>query len=171
MASLFSRLFAPQPNIVEPVKASMGGAWASYLVNPTIASLSRNPNKLMAEAEALFHSNPWIGAAERAISGRAGRVGYHLEDENGDTLDPTTPLNASLISLIEAPKLRQTRRQLWSLTARHMGLAGNAFWYLDQRDLLAGTPLQILYINPARMTAADDDAGNLIGWILSLIHI
>lgn len=171
MASILSRLFAVQPNIVEPniepAKAASGPwvAWASAYA--PLASLSRNANRLMAEAEALFHSAPWVAEAERIISGRMGRVPYHLEDEDGETLTrKTSTLAASLLDALDKPSPGKTRRQLWSLTGRHMGLAGNGFWYLDQRDLLGGTPLQTLYINPARMTPQEDEAGNLFGWVM-----
>ena len=61
---------------------------------------------------------------------------------------------------------RMTRRGLWSITSRHIGLCGMAYWYLDQRDGFAGIPLSLLYINPARMWPAEDEAGNLTGWVL-----
>ena len=60
----------------------------------------------------------------------------------------------------------KTRAGLWDLTFRHMGCAGIGYWYLDGINALAGTPLQTLYISPARMTPDLDDSGRLIGWWL-----
>jgi phage portal protein BeeE len=131
-----------------------------------LSSLSRNPNRLMLEAQSLYYQ-PWVHVAEQAVVNRMIRLPWHLEDEEGETFDgESNPEQRALLNLIERPNKRQTRRQLWGITLRHMGLCGNAFWYLDQRDLLAGTPLEIMYINPARMTPALDSGKNVVGWVL-----
>jgi phage portal protein BeeE len=168
MASLLDRLLGR----TEPeAKAVTGpGAFAMTYHTPYGASwttsASRDPHRLMAEALALYRQ-PWVNVAERAISNRLLRLPWHLEDEAGDTVDESAGEQFQVIQrLIERPNPQMTRRQLWGVTLRHLGLAGNAFWYLDQRDLAAGTPLQILYINPARMTPAQDDAGNVTGWVV-----
>lgn len=161
MVSLLDRLFPP------PVKAETGSGLYALQGFPMLNSLSNRPEKLIAEAEALFHTNVWVAACERAIVSRFASVEYHLEDENDETIDSdTSPLAASLIEVLNRPSPRRTRRQLWSITARHMGLTGNAFWYLSQRELMGGTPLECLYINPARMTPAEDSDGGLLGWIM-----
>ena len=132
---------------------------------PSTQSLSRDPNKLMAEAEALYRQ-PWVNVAERAVTSRLVRLPWHLETDDGDTVDDTSqePLRA-VLRLLERPNRKMTRRQLWSVTSRHLGLTGNSFWFLDQADE-NGAPLEILYINPARMTPALDAANNVIGWML-----
>ena len=160
-----------QPSLpdIAPIeaKAETGSGLFALQGFPMLSSLSRRPEKLLAEAEALFHSNAWVAACERAIVGRFASVEYHVEDENDETLDDTSsPLAASLLQVLNRPSSRHTRRQLWSITARHMGLTGNAYWYLSKRELLGGTPLECLYINPARMTSVEDAGGNLIGWIM-----
>ena len=165
--SLWSRLVSALAPI--DAKAETGSGVASILAYPQLSSMSRRPERLMAEAEALFHTSPWVGEAERIISGRMGRVAYHLETEDGETISRDDgPLATSLLDALDKPSSepKRTRRQLWSLTGRHMGLAGNGFWYLDQRELLGGTPAQTLYINPARMTPAESPGGNLLGWIM-----
>lgn len=153
----------------EPAKAQTGTGWVNMMNVPMLSSLANQPNKLMAEAEALFHTAPWVAEVERIISGRMGRVPYHLELPDGETIvRKMGPLATSLLDAIDypSPGQKKTRRELWSLTGRHKGLAGNSFWYLDQIDMLAGTPLQTLYINPVRMTPVDDPGSNLIGWIM-----
>ena len=57
-----------------------------------------------------------------------------------------------------------TRRELWAITCRHIGLCGTSFWFLDQREAFAGTPAAILYIRPDRMTPIEDASGNLLAW-------
>jgi SPP1 gp7 family putative phage head morphogenesis protein len=162
VASIIDRLF-PRPE----AKAVTGpGAFAlgNY---PSLRNLSRDPNRLMHEAQVLFHSNAWVNAAERAIGGRFTRMAWHLEDENGDTVDETSAPNyQAVLNLLERPSQNKTRRQLWGLTIRHNGLCGNAAWLLDQRDGLAGTPLELLYINPARLTPIHDENMNILGWVL-----
>lgn len=165
MASILTRLFrAPLPEIV---KAETGSGLFALQGFPMLNSLSRRPEKLIAEAEALFHSNVWVATCERAIVSRFSSVEYHLEDEADESVDAgTSTLAASLVEVLNRPSPRRTRRQLWAITARHMGLTGNAFWYLSQRELLGQTPLECLYINPARMTPVSNAAGELLGWIM-----
>jgi phage portal protein BeeE len=152
----------------EPVaaKAMTGpGAFAMTYHQP-LRSFSADPHRLMAEAQGLIHSNGWVAAAERTLGGRFLRMDWHLENGDGETVDDTSPdEQQAVLRLLERPTTK-TRAKLWGVTFRHLGLCGNAFWYLDQRDALAGTPLSIMYINPARMTPAVDGAGNVTGWIL-----
>ncbi len=165
MASTFlQRLIGVAP--IE-AKAETGSGLFALQGYPQLSSLSRRPEKLIAEAEALFHSNVWVAACERAVVGRFASVQFHLEDPEDNTLDAdSSPLAASLLQVLNRPSAHRSRRQLWSLTGRHLGLTGNAFWYLSQRDLLGGTPLECLYINPARMTPVEDGGDNLLGWIM-----
>jgi HK97 family phage portal protein len=156
----------PNPAPVE-AKAETGSGWVAMASYPQIESLSRSPQKLMAEAQALFHTQTWVAAAERAIVGRYVRAPYHLEQADGDTVGKdASPAEQAVLNLIERPSEKRSRRQLWSLTLRHMGLCGNGFWHLDQRLALDGTPLEVLYVNPARMTPVEDQSKNLLGWIM-----
>src|SRR6266850_3165913 len=68
-------------------KAETGSGVASFLAYPSLTSLSRRPEKLIAEAQALFHANVWVAACERAIVNRMAAVEYHLEDDQDNTLD------------------------------------------------------------------------------------
>jgi HK97 family phage portal protein len=121
----------------------------------------------MAEGQALFHNNGWVYSAESALGGRFLRTPWHLEDENGDTVDEKSASELQIpLTLLRKPAAKKTTDQLWSVTFRHLGLSGNAFWYLDQTDAAFGTPLQVMYINPARMTPVTDEGGNVTGWIL-----
>ena len=165
MASILDRLF---PRAIEPEVKAVTGPGAFALAHlPSLHSLNSHPNKLMAEAQALFHTNLWVQTAERAITNRLVATEWHLEDEEGETVGEESPEPyKAVLRLMERPSTRKTRNSLWKLTARHLGLCGNAFWLLDQREGLAGTPLEILYINPARMTPVTDSGTNLLGWIL-----
>lgn len=148
-------------------KAETGPGLFALQGYPMLSSLSRRPEKLIAEAEAMFHSNVWVAACERSIVPRFAGVEYHLEDDAEETIEAgTSTLGDSLLTVLNRPSSRHTRRQLWSITARHMGLTGNAFWYLSKRELLGNTPLECLYINPARMTPVEDAGGMLLGWIM-----
>jgi HK97 family phage portal protein len=157
--------FKPAP--APEAKAVTGPGVTSLMYGTPIHSMSRNANRLMVEAQALFHTNTWVNAAERAIVGRFTRMEWHLEDENGDTVDETSPEPyQAVLNLLERPNKSKTRRQLWGITLRHNGLAGNAAWLLDRRDRLAGAPLELLYINPARLLPQVDAGQNIVGWIL-----
>jgi HK97 family phage portal protein len=123
--------------------------------------------RFMKKAQQISHTARWVTAAERVISGKFATVGWHLEDIEGQEITENggTEL-ADFRRLIERPNPRMTRRVLWQITSRHLGVCGNAFWFLDQRNLSTGAPLSIYYINPARMTPVADKAGILTGWAL-----
>jgi HK97 family phage portal protein len=163
MASIIDRLLG-RPN---EVKAATGPGVAALTYHTPWHTLSRDPNRLMAEGQALFHNNGWVYSAESALGGRFLRTPWHLEDENGDTVDEKSASELQIPwTLLRKPATKKTTDQLWSVTFRHLGLSGNAFWYLDQTDAAFGTPLQVMYINPARMTPVTDAGGNVTGWVL-----
>ena len=174
MASLIDRLLGRtetaltvyEPQAIE-AKAAIGPGVFAMMNGTPLHSFSRDPHRLMAEAQALYHTNVWVNAAERAIVDRFTRIDWHLEDDDGDTVDETSPAPyQAVLRLLERPSKTKTRRQLWGLTLRHNGLCGNAAWLLDQRDALADTPLETLYVNPVRLTPKTDPAGNIVGWVL-----
>ena len=154
-------------------KAAIGPGVAMFNWGTAIGAFSRSPQKAMREAQELYHTNPWVHSAEATVTRRVVGLPWHLEDENNEEPEgePTGPLKAAT-DLLEKPQAnvqigrKLTRRNLWSITSRHVGLCGMAYWYLDERDRYAGIPLSILYVNPARVWEAKDEAGNLTGWIL-----
>lgn len=155
-------------------KAAFGPGVVSLTYDRPLFGVTSSPQKLAAQAQTLYHTNPWVHAAEKAVSGKGGAVPWHLEDANGDEIDADTAQQyRAVLDLIEKPQANlpgvgrpMPRRELWTLTLRHMGLCGTSFWYLDQTDALAGTPLGVVYLNPARMWPAQDSSGNLLGWSL-----
>lgn len=150
------------------------GPGASALAYTTpMWSLGRTPQKMALAAQELYRRHPWVRLAEQAVSSRAGGVAWHLETDDGELInDDSPPALVAIRDLLEKPqaatdlKRKMARREMWTLTSRHAGLCGTGFWYLDQSEALGGTPLAILYLNPARMYAAEDKAGNLLGWSL-----
>ena len=157
-----------------PPKAATGPGVAMIQFGNPLSSFSRTPQKLMREAQALYHSNPWIASAERTVTRRVASMPWHLEDESDEEIEDGTTGPASVVrTLLERPQAnlanvgrKMTRRELWSITSRHLGLCGMAYWYLDQPDAAYKFPLGIMYVNPARVWTAEDAAGNLIGWVL-----
>ena len=166
-----------------PVKAGPVGPGAGPLLSEYALNtvLKRSPQQLMAQSATLWHEVSWIRAAERVISGAIagspipggeGRVGWHLEDPDGETIDDTyaDPRAKEAYTLLSNPQAntegqRLSRRAMWSLTSRHMGICGPSFWYKDQVDAY-GIPASYLYIRPDRLTPMTDDDGNLIYWLL-----
>jgi hypothetical protein len=156
-------------------KAEIGPGVAMFNWSTPIGSIfgRRSPQKVMREAQMLYHTNPWVHSAESTVTRRVVGLPWHLEDEDNEEPEgePTGPMKTAT-DLLEKPQAnaqvgrKMTRRSLWSITSRHVGLCGMAYWYLDQRDRLAGTPLSILYVNPARVWTVEDDTGNLTGWVL-----
>lgn len=167
---------AARPAISLPAKAETG-IGAFYMTHdPPLASLARTPQKMMREAQAIGVRNRWIRRAEKTISDRFGSVGWHLETRDGEVVtDDSPPALRAVRDLLEKPytpkkgdpltPTPRTRSGLWGITSRHKGLCGSSFWFLDEVDALNGFPLQLLYVNPARMTPAAE-GGNLYGWVL-----
>ena len=164
MASILD-FFKPAP--APEAKAVTGPGAFSMTYHTPLHSWSRDPNKLMAEAQGLFRTSGWVGAAERALGGLFIGLRWHLEDEAGETIDSKSPeAYQEPLRLLQRPTPGKLRSDIMGLTFRHVGLCGNSTWYLDQRDLRADTPLSIMYLNPARLTPATDQAGNVTGWVL-----
>src|ERR1035437_9533722 len=140
-------------------KAMSGPGATAWLYQQQLETISQSPQKLAMQAQALYRDNAIVNEVERQVSGRGSSVPFHIEDENGDEVtDKSAPNLIAIRDLIEKPQAmldgigrRLTRRELWRLTLRHMGLCGTAFWYFDQAEALAGTPLGILYVNPGRV--------------------
>ena len=165
------RLMSVPPLVSE--KAIIGPGAAAMMTLSPLAGMIRNPQQMMRMAQMLFHSDRWVYKAEQTIDFAFSTVDWHLEDGEDNEIETGTAGPAGdALALMEKPQAAlknaqgMTRAQLWSLTARHAGLCGSAFWLGDQMDMLAKTPAAVLYINPARMTPAEDDGGNLTGWVL-----
>jgi phage portal protein BeeE len=154
-------------------KAAVGPGVAMFNWGTAIGAFSKSPQKAMREAQELYHTNPWVRSAEATVTRRVVGLPWHLEDENNEEPEgePTGAVKTAT-DLLEKPQAnvdvgrKMTRRGLWAITTRHIGLCGMGYWYLDQLDGFARTPLSILYVNPARVWPAEDDAGNLTGWII-----
>lgn len=156
-------------------KAETGSGVLPMMYDPKMSDIfGKNDHARLKAAQLLYHANPWINAAERAVTSKFANVEWHLEDENDDEItDESKPGQVMARDLIEKPQANLprnatqnlTRRALWSITSRHMGLCGTTFWYGDQLDL-NGIPAAFLYINPCRMTPVSNPAGYLIGYKL-----
>ena len=105
MASLLQRILGTAP--IE-AKAETGSGLYALQGYPMLSSLSNRPEKLIAEAETMYHTNAWVAACERAIVARIASVKYHLEDDDDNTIDSdTSSLAASLIQVLNRPRPRQ----------------------------------------------------------------
>jgi phage portal protein BeeE len=171
-------LFVPPriaPVALAAEKAVTGpGAAAMMTLQPLWTATQADPHSLMRQAQQVYLSNPWVFAAEEAISGAFASTEWHLEDQEDVEIDGSYPNEAArrCLDLFEKPQAnldvgsKLSRRELWHLVSRDMGICGSSFWLMDQEDGLAHTPLALLYINPVRMTPAEDAKGNLTGWVL-----
>lgn len=155
-----------------------GPLMTEYLL-PTI--MGKEPQQRMARALKLGREVDWVMAAERAIGGKLANCDWHLEDPDGNTINDDDwdgpPLALDALKLLESPQgelpldgpdgvgRRMSRRQFLLTTSRHLGLAGNAGWYLDQLDP-NGCPHALLYIRPDRLTPYCDKRDVVQDWIL-----
>lgn len=158
-----------------PIGPGAGPLMTEFLL-PSV--LPFEPQRKMVKAWQLGIACPWVREAESVIGGKLAGADWSLEDDQEQTIDDdyADARAVEAYDLMDKPQAhaqvgtKLSRRNLLKLTSRHMGLCGNAFWYLDQQDQLAGIPLAILYIRPDRLTPAEDEAGNLIGWWLDRSH-
>ena len=175
---MLARFFGPRTvEVVEPptIKAITGPGVGMVLNGTMLSSVQVSPQKNMAAAQKAYTSgNPWVHVAEATVTRRFLGLPYHFENEDGDEWeydDAPEPVKRA-IDLIDHPqkyldlKHKQNRRQMGSLICRHTGLCGMGYVYLDQQEQLAGTPLGLVYVNPARVWPSTDDNGNLIGWVV-----
>lgn len=176
MPNPLARFFGLAPPAEKAVTTGTGGTGpgvVAYYNDVPLWSASRNPRRLMRQAQELYHAPGWVYSAEHRVSSTAAGVPWHLEDEaNEEITDESAPELVAIRDLFEQPQAlvpirmkHLTRRSMWQVTLRHEGLCGTTFWYKDQRDDF-GIPRSFLYINPARMWAQSDKAGNTIGWRL-----
>lgn len=138
--------------------------------------LPRDPREKMKSAWNLGQSVAYVFASERVIAGKLSTVPWHLEDPDGETIDDEYPdaRAREAFTLLEKPManvelrevgIRRSRRQIWELTGRHIGLCGNSAWMLDQMDGF-GIPRAILYIRPDRLSPDLAQDKVLMGWRL-----
>jgi SPP1 gp7 family putative phage head morphogenesis protein len=158
-----------------PQKAETGpGAFQMMYDNKLSVFGKADPHAQIKAAQLLYHANPWVNAAERAVTNQFSNVDWHLEDENDEEIDDNaTPEQRLAMDLLERPQANLargesqglTRRSLWSLTSRHMGLCGTTFWFGNGMSL-DHIPTAFLYINPSRMTPVMNPNGYLMGYKL-----
>lgn len=158
-----------------PQKAEVGPGVVPMMYDTKFADIfGKSDHARLKAAQLLYHTNPWVNVAERAVTSKFSNVDWHLEDENDDEIgDDARPVQVMARDLVEKPQANLprnatqglTRRALWSITSRHMGLCGTTFWYADQADL-NGIPDAFLYINPCRMTPVSNPSGYLLGYRL-----
>lgn len=159
-------------------KSFIGPGAAAMMTQPTMNAVAQSPQRFMRAAAGFWKTDPWIRAAERVISGKFSTVEWHLEDGDDTEIDDEYPNPKYFVprDLLEQPQKNldptsrqvnaSTRRELWAITSRHMGVCGSAFWYFDQMEPVTKTPLSILYIAPWRMWPSFTKAGQLTGWVL-----
>jgi hypothetical protein len=171
-ASPSALVTVPHDGMATAVKAATG--WQAYFSGDKPILYGRTPQAMMREAQGLYHTNPWIGLAERTVTRKVVGLPWHIEDDNDDTVDDeANPALQAITALFEKPQdalppeLRQpgikTRKGLFSIITRHAGLCGISYVYPDTPDA-NGIPLALIYVNPARVFPKTTEQGTLIGY-------
>jgi hypothetical protein len=143
----------------KPAKASTG-IGAIWMTNePSLRSITGNPQDKMREAQEVATSNRWIRAAERVISHQFGTVPWHLETEDGESVTDESPeILKQIRDLIEKPyrvldgdpisATPKTRAGLWSLTCRHPACAARRSGTRTRRASSTACPLRCCTSTP-----------------------
>ncbi len=168
---LLDSLVRPQPK--KKAETGVGVSMVSHGV--PLQSLLRSPEKQAKTALTAYRGNTYIRSAERAVVNRISTVPWWLEQDGERITDESPQELQGVKELLENPyrpapsdpvvATPRTYEALRDVTIRHTGLVGYAFWYLVGVETL-GFPVEILYINPARMLPATDKAGMRTGWVL-----
>lgn len=173
---LTPRAVPPPPRVTEKASIGPGATYLEY--EPKLFARDKDARSAAKRGQELGQSNLWIRASERAISGLFATCPWELRDKgSGEPVtEDSAPNLRAVQDLFDKPYTPQkgeavtasprTGRGLRHVTSRHMGLSGGGFWYLSRTELLAGTPAEMLYINPARMEAAVNKQGGLVGWVM-----
>lgn len=143
----------------EPRKAEIGPGVGMIAYGTPLSVMTQSPQKAMWTAQLAYRENPWVRIAESAVTRKVAGLEWHFEDADDNEYDETAPDAVRAAMDLFPPKLIK-------LTSRWVGLCGMAYWYLDQQEQLAGTPLSLVAVNPARVWPAEDASGNLTGWVL-----
>jgi hypothetical protein len=129
----------------------------------------KSPQKFMLRAQNAYRTNAWVGAAEAVVTRKTCGLPWHFEDPEGDEYEDDDPKLAVITDLL-ANLTMGGRKLSWydfeSILSRHVGLCGMGYVYLDQMEAVGKTPLGLVYVNPARVWPAEDERGNLTGWVL-----
>lgn len=177
MSILDALLGRPQKAVIETVQKAVTGPGAAIMTWGTpIYDVARDDSRIIRDALTVYKTNRWVNRAEGVISQRVGGVAWHLETDDGEKVtDESPPELRAIRDLLEKPlgdefarrypQQPATRRSLWGITSRHMGLANVGFWHLNERNAAADFPAQIFYIRPDRLTP-ETTAGVLTGWTL-----
>ncbi len=179
----------PRQSFVPTAKAGPVGPGAGPLMTEFLLPnvLSTDPRKGMQRAVQIGVEVAYIRLAEMTISAKIADplmgVGWHLEDPKGETIDAkyADPKAVEAFCLIDKPMANwsapptwaksaagysavRSRDAIWEVTSRHMGLAGQGAWYLDELNGF-GIPQSIAYIRPDRLEP-QQAGGILQGWIM-----
>lgn len=169
------------PRTHETAKAGPVGPGAGVLNTEFLLPmmLPNQPGKRMQEAVKLGREVAYVKAAEATIGGKIADpllgVGWHIEDPDDETIDDSypDPRAREAYALIARPQgnvnprevgIVYSRDAIWEVTSRHMGLAGQGAWYLDQLNDF-GIPNALFYLRPDRLTP-DMSGSVLTGWKL-----
>jgi len=176
--SVLQDLLRPR-SVPPPVaeKAATGAGAVALTYEPKLFARENDPQAAAARGQSLGLGNLWIRASERAISSLFSTVKWELRTPDGEPVTDDSPEELRAVrELLRTPyrpvegepitASPRTGRGLGYITCRHMGLSGGGFWYLSGTELFAGTPSQIIYINPARMMPATNKQGALLGWVM-----
>jgi SPP1 gp7 family putative phage head morphogenesis protein len=171
------RALITQKATIEPQKAVTGPGAAVMSWGIPISDVTRNSQQMMREAQAVYsRGNRWVKRAEMVISNRVGGVPWHLETDDGETVDDESdPQLRAYRDLFEKPidtdfsrqypTQPSTRRSLWGVTSRHMGLCNIGFWHLDEIDAAVGWPRRLFSVRPDRITPHEVN-GRFVNWVL-----
>ena len=159
-----------------PVGPGAGVLMTEYLLPNVMPEMAKQK---MAQAVVIGKKVAYVRLAEQVISSKIADpllgVGWHLEDPDGETIDDAydDPRAVEAYALVARPmeNMRETvgavrsREEIWEITSRHMGLAGQGAWYLDALNDF-GIPAAIAYIRPDRLDPAVTEQGVILGWTL-----
>src|SRR5512146_2656126 len=85
--------------------AELGPGVVPMVYDPKMDSIFKDDHARLKAAQLLYHTIPWVNAAERAVTSKFANVEWHLEDENDEDIgDDAKPEQKRARDLIEKPQ-------------------------------------------------------------------
>ena len=134
------------------------------LADATFKSLSSVMSQISGEVSQAYAQSVWVYASISAISQNISNVPLKITTEVKDK-EPITIESGPEYELFNQPNPLMNGKQLIEATMIYMGLRGEAFWILEDREDVTKLPTRIWCFDPIRfMPILDQISGMVIGW-------
>jgi len=117
--------------------------------------------KKLAADKAMAIYNGWVYACVRAIAEEVAKIDLKLFQVNADGASEEIE-DHEILDILSSVNHFQTKFELFFITAAHLELAGNAYWFLDGVQKESDKPTAIYSLNPKYIKIIKEDIPTFI---------